>query len=129
MNPIESLFSESFGHALGWTLLHFVWQGALVALLLAGVLYLLRRRTAQVRYAVSCGALVLLLVLPVLTLSLLLPTPVDDAVGAPLLAQEAAESTETTITPEAPPAALLDTKASWQQEAAAMMNTGVVKGL
>src|SRR5689334_17994060 len=41
--------------ALGWTLLHFVWQGAAVALLLAAVLPAVR--TARVRYGAACFAM------------------------------------------------------------------------
>ena len=33
----------------GWTLLHFAWQGALVGLAVAGVLWLFRRRSANAR--------------------------------------------------------------------------------
>ena len=43
MNPIEILLSEPFAQTLGWTLLHFVWQGGLVALLLIIALRVLRR--------------------------------------------------------------------------------------
>ena len=50
---------------VGWTLLHFVWQGALMAALLAGVLHLLRRYPPQVRYAASSAALLGLLLLPI----------------------------------------------------------------
>ncbi|HEX7155449.1 MAG TPA: M56 family metallopeptidase [Thermoanaerobaculia bacterium] len=49
--------------ALGWALLHLLWQGALVAGILAATLALLSKQSAGVRYAVSCGALALLLVL------------------------------------------------------------------
>jgi beta-lactamase regulating signal transducer with metallopeptidase domain len=48
-------------HALGWTLLHFLWQGALIGASLAVGLRLLRHCTSEVRYLVSCGALVLML--------------------------------------------------------------------
>ena len=47
----------SFGPAwvqLGLVLAHFLWQGAAIALLLAGVLYLLRRRSPDARYT-ACG--------------------------------------------------------------------------
>jgi GWxTD domain-containing protein len=54
-------------HALGWTLLHFLWQGTAVAILLAGVLWLLSSRRPQWRYVAACGALVLMLVLPLAT--------------------------------------------------------------
>src|SRR5947207_8760698 len=46
-------------HALGWTLLHFLWQGALIAVLLAAALAILR--SASSRYAVSCAAMMLML--------------------------------------------------------------------
>src|SRR5215471_4248128 len=49
---------------LGWTLIHFIWQGAFVALLLAVVLRILRRRSSNARYAGACVALSLMLVLP-----------------------------------------------------------------
>jgi beta-lactamase regulating signal transducer with metallopeptidase domain len=43
--------------ALGWSLLHFVWQGILIALVLSGVLALLRNARPHVRYAANCAAL------------------------------------------------------------------------
>jgi beta-lactamase regulating signal transducer with metallopeptidase domain len=49
--------------AVGWTLLHLVWQGALVATLLAAALAMLSGRSGSLRYALSCLALVLVLVL------------------------------------------------------------------
>ena len=55
----------------GWTLLHFAWQGALVGLAVAGVLWLFRRRSANARYAVASGGLVTLLAAPVLTAAVL----------------------------------------------------------
>lgn len=55
----------------GWTLLHFVWQGALLGLAVAGVLWLCRRRSANARYAVASGGLVALLAAPVLTAAVL----------------------------------------------------------
>ncbi len=42
---------------LGWTLLHSLWQGVAVALVLALILHLLHRRSAQARYLASCAAL------------------------------------------------------------------------
>jgi beta-lactamase regulating signal transducer with metallopeptidase domain len=47
--------------ALGWTLLHFLWQGALGALILWVALVLLRSASPQVRYALAGGTLLLLL--------------------------------------------------------------------
>jgi beta-lactamase regulating signal transducer with metallopeptidase domain len=52
-------------HALGWTLLHFVWQGAALAALLAAALTM--TRNANVRYALGLGTLVLMMGAPVIT--------------------------------------------------------------
>jgi beta-lactamase regulating signal transducer with metallopeptidase domain/peptidoglycan/xylan/chitin deacetylase (PgdA/CDA1 family) len=67
MNTIQELLSQPFFQALGWTLLHFVWQGAFVGILFAGVNILLRRHSANTRYAAACAALLLMLVLPLAT--------------------------------------------------------------
>ena len=56
-------------HALGWTLLHFLWQGALIAVLLAGALALLRSASSRSRYAVSCAAMMLMLACAAVTSS------------------------------------------------------------
>ena len=63
MTTLEHFVSPALTRALGWTLLHSLWQGALVAAVLAGALLLLRRRRAEVRYAVSAGALGLVVAL------------------------------------------------------------------
>ncbi len=48
-------------HVAGWVLVHFVWQGAVVALAAALVLHLCRRQTASVRYLIACGAMTVML--------------------------------------------------------------------
>jgi TonB family protein len=53
--------------SLGWTLLHFCWQGAVIAVVLWCALQLLSRRSAQQRYAAACFALALLVLLPLIT--------------------------------------------------------------
>ena len=55
----------------GWTLLHFVWQGALLGVAVAGILWLCRSRSAKTRYAVASGGLVALLAAPVVTAAVL----------------------------------------------------------
>ncbi len=67
MNGIEPLLSSPWAQAVGWGLLHSLWQGALIALALAGALALTRRRVAAVRYGLALGALAVMLVLPVVT--------------------------------------------------------------
>lgn len=49
---------------LGWTLLHFIWQGALVGLLYGLGLFLLRDATSDRRYAVAVAVLAVLALLP-----------------------------------------------------------------
>src|SRR5206468_2834462 len=53
--------------ALGWSLLHFVWQGAAVSALLASLNLLMRRAAPQVRYLLASSMLLLMLLLPVAT--------------------------------------------------------------
>ena len=57
MNILEQWVSTPLAYALGWALVHFVWQGALVALLLAGIFRVCRPTSARLRYAVACAAL------------------------------------------------------------------------
>ncbi|MGQ0634715.1 MAG: hypothetical protein ACT4QC_08900 [Planctomycetaceae bacterium] len=73
---------------LGWSLLHSLWQGTLVALCLVVALRLLRHCSANLRYLVCCGALALVLIWPAVTLCRMTATdwaphdqvvPVDDA--------------------------------------------------
>lgn len=67
MRYLNALVAHPVLQLLGWTLLHFVWQGALVALAYAGISLSLRRSTANLRYLVACACLLLMLALPFLT--------------------------------------------------------------
>ena len=58
---------EALCRRIGWILIHFVWQGLSVALVLAAVLALLKRATARLRYGTGCVALMVMMVLPVVT--------------------------------------------------------------
>ena len=62
---IAGLATGPLAQAVGWALLHLVWQGAAIAAVLALALTLLPGRSASVRYTVSCAALALLVVLGV----------------------------------------------------------------
>ncbi len=57
----DVIFSAGFDRALAWTMLHSIWQATLIAILTGLVLYLLRRHSARVRYAVANLALVAVL--------------------------------------------------------------------
>lgn len=64
MNP---LFQHPILEPLGWTLLHFLWEGALLAILLVIGLTLLRSRPSHVRYTLACSTLGVLALCPVVT--------------------------------------------------------------
>ncbi len=67
-------------HALGWTLLHFVWQGATAAALLASLDLLMRRAAPQVRYLLAAATLLAMVLMPAATFSFLTLAPrVDGA--------------------------------------------------
>ncbi|QKG52278.1 M56 family metallopeptidase [Hymenobacter sp. BRD67] len=57
---LREVLSPALVRALGYALLHSLWQGAVLALVLAGVLPLLRRQRAELRYTVAAGALAML---------------------------------------------------------------------
>jgi beta-lactamase regulating signal transducer with metallopeptidase domain/N-acetylglutamate synthase-like GNAT family acetyltransferase len=63
MNGIATLLGTPLAEAIGWALLHLLWQGLLVAAILAATLALLSKQSANARYLASCGALALLVVL------------------------------------------------------------------
>ena len=51
----------------GWVLLHFLWQGSLVAIVAATVLRFCRLGSSHIRYVVACFALAAMLVAPLTT--------------------------------------------------------------
>jgi beta-lactamase regulating signal transducer with metallopeptidase domain len=66
---IEAVTMERLVEAVGWALVHSVWQGALVALLYALFAVAAARASAQTRYLAACAALALMLLLPIATAS------------------------------------------------------------
>ena len=60
---MNSLLSESNTLALGWMLLHFVWQGLAVATILAGTRIVIKN--PRMRYSVACAALLAMVVVAV----------------------------------------------------------------
>ena len=69
--------SPAFVASLGWALLHFVWQGALVGCAAAVLLVVLRNARPESRYAVACGALLLCIAWPAADLALMLQNGSD----------------------------------------------------
>ena len=67
MTAIEGVLREPVAQAIGWALVHFIWQGTLVGVLAAVALRVLRRSDADVRYVVAAIALAVMATLPVVT--------------------------------------------------------------
>jgi soluble lytic murein transglycosylase-like protein/Zn-dependent protease with chaperone function len=65
---LAALASSAPVHACGWMLLHFVWQGTLIAAVLWLALASLPRAHARARYAACCAALLGLGLAPAITL-------------------------------------------------------------
>lgn len=85
---ILSALSNSTGalHLLGWSLLHFLWQAALIALALNAVLTAARNSSAQARYALCCAALALMALCPVVTFAWLACRAAEVAQVVPIAA-------------------------------------------
>ncbi|GAB3903457.1 hypothetical protein GCM10028803_31950 [Larkinella knui] len=63
-----NLFSEPFTNALGWALVHTLWQGTILVAAAALALRLTQKQPASVRYGIGIGALALQLLIFMATL-------------------------------------------------------------
>jgi beta-lactamase regulating signal transducer with metallopeptidase domain len=81
-----------FAASVAWALVHFLWQGALVGLVAAGSLNLLKNSRASLRYTVATGFLFLMAVLPVATAVRLVSSPATTSTGPSLLGQTSPSS-------------------------------------
>lgn len=61
MIALQNIFSAELIEAIGWTLIHSLWQGAVIVVSLAILLLLMRRNSAQLKYFISFIALILIL--------------------------------------------------------------------
>ncbi len=67
MDFISSIISKELVYALGWTVVHSLWQAVGVAFIMAGVLLALQKHSSNLRYRLTCGALLVVLALAVFT--------------------------------------------------------------
>jgi beta-lactamase regulating signal transducer with metallopeptidase domain len=88
MNPATT-------QAIGLALVHFVWQGALVAVVAGLASAALRRARPDTRYALFCGALALLVLLPAVTFLVVSAAPST----SPAFSSPAAAGFRTTASP------------------------------
>ncbi len=68
---LENLVHTPWAKALGWTLFHSLWEGAVVAIVLAAALFAMR--SARGRYAAACLAMLAILAGFVVTFALVMP--------------------------------------------------------
>jgi len=74
VNLIHVLSSQPWVERLGWTLVHFLWQGLLIALLYeAARRGVARAWTANARYLLACAALAAMLAAPLVTWAVMRP--------------------------------------------------------
>lgn len=62
MKWIQETLSQELINAMGWTLIHSIWQGGLIALGLGILFWILHRHPAQVRYLSALSALFLMFI-------------------------------------------------------------------
>lgn len=68
MNAMQMLSSEAWVERLGWTLVHFLWQGLSIALLYAAARRIMARRSSSNgRYLLACAALAAMMAAPLAT--------------------------------------------------------------
>jgi beta-lactamase regulating signal transducer with metallopeptidase domain len=123
MNPIEALLGNPVFQALGWTLVHFIWQGAALAALYAMMSVFLRRCAASIRYGVACGALALMLVVSLATLFVMSGgslRPFDDRAGS----KPVTTAAETTPQPDLKPNARSEPMAQRAAASGSLLSAG-----
>lgn len=57
MKIISNLFTENAVAAIGWTLVHSLWQGAMIMVAAASIFYIFRKKSANLRYLTGVGLL------------------------------------------------------------------------
>src|SRR5260221_365750 len=67
MNPLATVLKSTAAVDLGWSLLHFIWQGTVLAIVCALVWHRLRHHSAQARYVVGFLCLLAMATAPVFT--------------------------------------------------------------
>lgn len=67
MTPFHMTLESAAAQATGWALVHFLWQGTIVALIAASALRLMNRQSANARYLLACIFLLVLVAFPLAT--------------------------------------------------------------
>src|SRR5687767_6932321 len=85
-----ALLTGPLAQAIGWALLHLLWQATIVAVILAAVLALMAKQTANARYVTACGALAIVFAMFIAT-----AIRAYDPAAAPIVIDDGVAATET----------------------------------
>lgn len=69
MNLFSEFLSDKLINAIGWSLFHIVWQGIVIAIFLGLLLWILKNKTAQIRYLIAFSSLLIFVGLSVYNFS------------------------------------------------------------
>ncbi len=99
MKILQILIAQPSVERLGMTLLHFLWQGLVIAILYAAARRILARTSRpRTRYLLACGALAAMMAAPLVTCELLRPSPASPDAMYRIQSTPAAASTTGTAT-------------------------------
>ncbi len=86
MDLITKLFSELIIQSIGWTIVHSLWQGLIITIIFILLVILFKRRSANARYLIGVGMLVLMILVSLFTFTLVYNSEINQQVlGKPLL--------------------------------------------
>lgn len=88
MNYIQRIFEKTMVEALGWTLVHSIWQISIVAIIVALLLVLLHRKKAALRYGVVVTAFISILFLAFITFQKYYVQPVNAVTNNDIVSSE-----------------------------------------
>jgi beta-lactamase regulating signal transducer with metallopeptidase domain len=67
MNHLGKLFPDIFISSVGWTIIHSLWQGAIIALVFGSIMAVLKRSSSKLRYIVGVSVLILTVLITMIT--------------------------------------------------------------
>ena len=128
MFAIENFISYEVVQKIGWVLLHLFWQAAVIAMVLAVLLRIMRRFSANLRYIVACLTLLIIVVLPFITMQFIeVSTPPVEVKTTPDTVEPAITQSEVSFeTPATVPAKVVyvqpepevsEHRINWQEQA------------
>ena len=94
MNFVYQYLPEEIINAIGWTIFHSIWQGALIAVILGVVLFLASSRSANWRYAVSIIALVIFSLTATITFIQKYEPALEDKISSRVIPQKTVQVSE-----------------------------------